>query len=276
MQTARLREHATRWSRLPRASATALFDLLAPPTCAACGCDLPLPGQPPLLCSICRTELQTAGESACPRCGAPPVGDSTNAFAALPCRLCSGKRFRFQRAVVLGAYRDRLAEAVIQMKQQLHLPLTLAVGRLLADRAAALIAEFAPDVVAPVPAHWWKRMWRGINAPDLLAEVVAGYHRLPVAMDLLICHRHIAKQGTLLPHERWHNVRGAFRVNARYDIRGCRVLLVDDVMTTGATANETAKTLRAAGADAVNMAVVARGGMQRSVQRTPALPVKSF
>jgi predicted amidophosphoribosyltransferase len=106
---------------------------------------------------------------------------------------------------------------------------------------------------------WPQRLWRGANSSETLAIAVARELKLPVASDLLVCRRFLRKQSTLRPDERRRNVRHAFRVSWRYDIKGARLLVVDDVMTTGATAQETARVLRDAGAASVVVAAVARG-----------------
>ena len=88
---------------------------------------------------------------------------------------------------------------------------------------------------------------------------MAGNMRIPVASDLLRCCRKTRKQGMLLPDQRRRNVRDAFSVSAGYDIKDTCLLLIDDVMTTGATGNELSRILRRAGAKRVSVAVVARG-----------------
>jgi len=102
-------------------------------------------------------------------------------------------------------------------------------------------------------------MVRGVNGPDLLVEAMGRRLTIATATDLLFCRRRTQKQGTLLPSERFGNVRNAFGASSGYDIKGAYVLLVDDIMTTGATASEAAKTIRNAGAEEVDVAVVARG-----------------
>ena len=92
-----------------------------------------------------------------------------------------------------------------------------------------------------------------------MAESISANLRIPMAVDLLYCRRRTQKQGMLLPAERFANVRDAFAVSSSYDIANAHVLLVDDIMTTGATSSEAAKTLRRAGAARVTVAVVARG-----------------
>lgn len=241
-------------------AAHSVTDLIAPPTCAFCDRGLPLPGPELLLCEDCTAGILVPRDRVCPRC----AGDQ-NPVDTDNCHACRHRRLRFGRAVALGKYQGQLREAVIAMKRQAHAPLTLAVGQLLAERVAPLVEQSRPDVIAPVPGHWWKRLRRGINTPDLLVEVLGRRFGLPVAMDLLVCCRRIQKQGMLPVTKRWKNVRGAFRLGAGYDLSERRLLVVDDVMTTGATANEIAKVARKAGAAHVDVAVVARGGVTKKM-----------
>lgn len=159
----------------------------------------------------------------------------------------------------MGIYRDALRDAVIRMKQSLHEPLTLSVGHLL----AATVRERCPntdwDLLVSVPTHWTKRWLRGIHGPDLLVEAMGKPLRIVTRNNVLRSRRRTRKQGTLLPSERRRNVRGAFALTAGYDIQGAKILLVDDILTTGATAHEASRTLRRGGAASVTVIVVARG-----------------
>jgi predicted amidophosphoribosyltransferase len=107
--------------------------------------------------------------------------------------------------------------------------------------------------------HWSRRLLRGVNNPEILVDGLRRPLGIPVAKHLLSNRRKTRKQGMLPPRERRGNVHGAYAVSAGYDIKGAHVLVVDDVMTTGATGNEVARVLRQAGAARVSMAVVARG-----------------
>lgn len=259
MAAMRRSDWQTSWISRIRPGIVSALDLLVPPVCVACETELPLPAPTPLLCSECRGAIAMI-DGGCERCGAPPECRTPRG----DCRLCHGRRYRFRWALAVGAYRGWLQQTVIQMKQRQHAPLVLAMGELLVESLRPRLAEFRPEVVAPVPAHWWKRLRRGMNGPDLLADVIGRRLKLPVMRDLLVCRRGIEKQGTLLPKARWENVRGAFAVNRAITLQDARVLLVDDVMTTGATANESARMLRQAGAAEVGVAVVARGGLPAS------------
>ncbi|MCA9153200.1 MAG: ComF family protein [Pirellulaceae bacterium] len=168
-------------------------------------------------------------------------------------------KWRIQRVMPFGLYRDRLKQVVLQMKHAAQEPLSLAMGRLFAEVLADQLADDAPpDFVVPIPSHWSRRWSRGTNPAMLLAESIARVRRWNLAERILLANRRTMKQGTLTPAERRRNVLRAFRVSESYDIKDARVLVVDDVMTTGATANEAARVLRRAGASHVSVAVLAR------------------
>jgi ComF family protein len=165
----------------------------------------------------------------------------------------------YDQARALGPYDGPLRQAVLKCKHARYEALAGGLGQQLARRVRELPFDRLPELVVPVPMFWLQRLWRGANAAEALAVAVATELRLPVATDLLVCRRFLRKQSTLRPHQRRRNVRHAFRTSWRYNIRGARLLLIDDVMTTGATAQETARVLKAAGAEAVYVAAVARG-----------------
>ncbi len=256
-----------RWSQQGRPLIGALgrmlgrvVDLLVPAACPLCGRDfVDLPEgeerwSAQSLCPDCAAPFVARLAWACRRCAAP-----LPAVPELPCAYCRQRHYRFEATVALGLYRGRIRQAVLKMKYGFHESLTLSIGELLARRLAEDDWLGSVDLVTPVPLHYWKRLVRGASAPELLAEVVGRRGAVPLAPHLLRCRRRTRKQGMLLPGERLANVRGAFEVAADYDIKDARVLLVDDVMTTGATANEAARALLEAGAASVRIATVARG-----------------
>jgi ComF family protein len=120
-----------------------------------------------------------------------------------------------------------------------------------------------PDLIVPIPMHWSRRLSRGANSPELLARELA--RSLGVRRDerALVRTRRTERQTDVLPEQRSENIRGAFRVAAGRNLANVRVLLVDDVLTTGATAQEAAKTLRRAGTAEVAVAVLARADTPR-------------
>jgi ComF family protein len=180
------------------------------------------------------------------------------------CVACRDKKFCFDAVRSLGLYEGDIRQAVLRMKHHEQENLAMALGR----RVAILLAEnpFSepPELIAPIPMHWLPRLVRGTSAADTLARSLAAAVSLPVAGDLLYCRRLLKKQGMLLASERKSNVRGAFAASRRYDISGAKVLLVDDVITTGATCDAAAQSLLDAGAAAVYAVSVARGTGMRN------------
>ncbi len=192
----------------------------------------------------------------CPRCAKPcPEHDA----ASGPCPNCRGLRLHYEEARALGEYQGLLRKAVLKCKHARYEPLAAGLGRQLAEHLRQRPFAQPPELVVPVPMFWPQRLWRGANAAETMAITLARALKLPVAPGLLICRRFLRKQSTLRPLQRKRNVRNAFRVSWRYNVRDARLLLVDDVMTTGATAQETARVLREAGAASVVIAAVARG-----------------
>lgn len=244
------------WQRTLRPLGGRSLDLLLPPGCAWCGGTGVL-GEP-LFCVDCLRKFteELPERRRCERCAAPirAVG-----AVPLPCPYCSRRHYQFARAWVLGDYRGPLRDAVVQMKQAAREPLTIQMGRLVGQRLSQTGWATGCDLVAALPSHWWRRWSRGTSGPELLADEVARELNLPLVRGLLYCTRPTQKQGTLSPHQRWLNVRGAFALRGKQDVSGRRVLLIDDVLTTGATVNDAARALLAGGAGQVDVAVVARG-----------------
>jgi ComF family protein len=236
------------------ASAAACMDLLFPRRCLLCDADL-VDSRGLLLCRMCRAALTITAGECCPKCGGSrPIG-------ALPegdCPHCRGQKFHFSGAWSLGIYQAQLASAVLRMKDRSQESLAMTMGQLLWETRGERIAAWQPDVVVPMPMHWWRRVRRGANSPELLADVLARRLGIPTRR-LLRRRRHTRLQRLLPPGERWINVRGAFQALRQRKFRSARVLLVDDILTTGATSSEAAKVLRAAGAADVAVAVLARG-----------------
>ncbi len=178
---------------------------------------------------------------------------------ALSCPACKDFPLKFDTVYPLGRYEGAMREFVLKTKRLSSEAVSLAIGRLLAQRLGEELARFRPDAVLPIPMHWGKRLLRGVNSPDLLADCLGKKLGVPVVRSLVRC-RYTGPQKDLLPRERFRNVRDAFRLR-RSDRRrwpDARLLLVDDILTTGATCSEAARLLKQSGATAVAVAVVAR------------------
>ena len=237
------------------------LDLLFPPRCACCDADLPEAGlsdDPPdriLLCEDCRRLLGPELWPGCQRCGATGAPDQP---ASRRCGLCRNTNLRFDTAVPLGGYSDDLREVVLRMKRPTNDVLSVAMGRLLAFRRAELLTDFNAHLIVPVPMYWTRRLARGTNSPDLIAQSLGKFMGISVSRRPLVRCRNTMHQKDLSPKERFRNVRGAFRVRSGQKFDGLRILLVDDILTTGATCSEAASALKKAGAATVAAVVVAR------------------
>lgn len=243
-----------RWASLQQA----VFDLLFPPRCVACNGEMEPPVGLPL-CAGCRETLAPKGGARCPRCAAerPPTNQGTD------CLQCRDRTFAFDGAVALGPYHGALRRAVLAVKHPGGIPLAMALGELLSGVHAERLAEQKVDVIVPVPMHWRRRIVRGANGPDVIAERLARRLGGELLTEALVRCRNTRLQGELPLSARTANVRGAFRVRKGYDFHDARVLLVDDVLTTGATLTAAARQLKRAGAAGVLAAVLARA--QRSM-----------
>jgi ComF family protein len=230
-------------------------DLLFPPRCSFCGADLVDCRHDRLLCVGCVAEFGPVGWDGCNRCGGdiPDGRDGSDR-----CESCRHAALSFDSVIPLGGYHARLREAVLRMKRPQHDALSLAIGRLLVDRRRERLAAVGADMIVPIPMFWGRRLRRGQNCPELLASCLAKSLGAPVQAAILARRRNTAPQAGLAPQRRFENVQGAFRVRRPDAVKGARVLLVDDVLTTGATCSEAAKMLKQAGAAMVAVAVVAR------------------
>ncbi len=170
------------------------------------------------------------------------------------------------RAVSYGPYSGKMREVIHALKyQQIH-PTSLRLGRMLAHAIAQLSTEAPGEMlIVPVPLHRRKRRERGFNQARLLAtaaiEALRKSHPewdLALAPGILVRHRATGSQAGLTPRQRRINLRNAFRVSRAEAVAGKHILVIDDILTTGATARSAARTLLAAGAESVWVATLAR------------------
>ncbi|MGA2266692.1 MAG: ComF family protein [Phycisphaerae bacterium] len=234
--------------------ARGLADLVLPAVCPGCNAAEADGGGG--LCRDCQVKLLSlVALPYCPRCGTsvgPNIPLRTDGCSACPDTLP-----RFCQVVRLGPYAPPLRGIVRALKYWRQAPLAGRAGRLLAQAAATHLGEAAWDVVIPVPMHWRRRLSRPADHARIVAGQLAAGLGLPVG-DELIRLRHTPPQAHLSRTRRIENIRGAFGIRRGGAIGGANVLLVDDVTTTGATANEAAKTLLAGGACKVALAVIAK------------------
>lgn len=239
-----------------RTLAAGLADLLWPRFCLVCDHRIDALAPTGGICETCRDVLTADRAETCPRC-ACSIGSFVDTTGG--CLRCRTATFRFDRAVRLGPYDGLVRDAVLRMKHDSGEMLAEELGRLLAAKRNEELRYTAPDLVVPVPLHWRKRWARGYNQSTALARGAAGTLGIPCQPDVIVRTCATPTQVGRAPSARWANVRGVFRVRSSAAIRGLRVLLVDDVLTTGATVSSAAGALCDAGVAQVVVAVVAHG-----------------
>jgi len=230
-----------------------LLDLVLPDDCRVCGEPLHEFSRVPV-CARCLGETQPLlAEYFCSSCRAPflnphPLDESGR------CMLCRMGLQGFDAVYSYGSYEGTLRQLVHLFKYEGVRPL----ARVFGDRMAlALPREQSFDAIVPMPLHWWKQWRRGFNQADLLAREIGRRWNVPVR-GIVGRSRATAAQAGLTNSQRRLNVRGAFRVRRGLRLDGLRLLLVDDVFTTGATASACARALKRAGAAHVSLLALAR------------------
>ncbi len=230
--------------------------LLWPPVCCVCGQSICEDNNG--LCPACWDQIRTctAGEY-CPRCGR----DATRyGLVDGRCPACQGSEVHFDQIARAGVYTDALQQMILAFKYD-HTELL----RILATFVGAAFegSPFAAhvDLLVPVPLHWTRRLRRGYNQSHLLAKCLRP-NQLGINTDLVRVRRTKAQPTAATAAARARNVQGAFAVRPDHRLAGRRLCLVDDVKTSGATLNECAKTLKAAGATKVYALVLAVAGQR--------------
>ena len=237
----------------------ALRDLLWPPRCLGCDAAVAAQGS---LCPRCWGALAFITAPHCPSCGLPfehPVPDG------LACGACLADPPPFERARAPFVYGGTARRLVLAFKHGDRTDMAAALAERMASAAASLLSE--ADILVPVPLHR-RRLWRRrYNQSALLAHALGRLGGRPVATGLLLRRRATPSQGGRSRSGRIRNVAGAFALSteAPAQLDGCRILLVDDVFTTGATVREAARALRRGGAAAVDVVTLARVVPQRVV-----------
>lgn len=237
-----------------------LLDLVLPPRCLSCG---EMVGEAGVLCAACWSRLEFIAPPHCHACGIPFAHDTGE--EAL-CAACLARPPKYQRARAVFRYGDDSRGMILSFKHADRTDAAVAFAAWMARAGAALLAE--ADVIAPVPLHYRRLVWRRYNQAALLALRLGKMAGKPAMVDLLKRPRATAAQAGLGARERRRNLAGAIIANpARADaIRGRRVLLIDDVLTTGATVDACARALRRAGAGGVDVLTLARVVRPQSVE----------
>jgi ComF family protein len=233
---------------------TGIADLIFPPRCAACDALLQEHGPLPF-CPSCLAGIRFIRSPLCPRCGTPFPGAEGEDHL---CGDCLTRERPYALARSVGRYEGTLLAAIHRFKYRGKDGIGHVLGALMADFAAANWDMAAFDLIVPVPLHVKRLRERGFNQAVLLARPLA--KRFGITLDVMSLKRDrfTPPQVGLGRRERPANVRGAFSVRHPRRIEGRRILLVDDVFTTGSTLTECSRTLVAAKAQAVAVLTMAR------------------
>lgn len=240
-----------------RRALDALASVIFPAPCRVCGQALLSASRIPI-CQDCLASFKRIGEPMCRMCGRPfayPIAAQT---VPSLCRLCRARFFGFDRARSYANYNEALGKAIVLLKYEQVKPL----GKWFAERLAEVVREnpeaFRADVVVPVPLHPDRLRERGYNQAELIARPLAGLLRIRLGPYLLVRKQPRPAKLVLSRTERWSSVRGAYATREGVEVDNLRVLLVDDVMTTGATLDACSRALKRAGASEVVALTVGR------------------
>jgi competence protein ComFC len=230
----------------------AAVSLLYPATCTICWKNVP-DGE--YLCNGCEAKVLRIVAPFCETCSEPFEGSINTAFR---CVNCAHRTIHFDAAVAIYRGRGIVRDVIHEFKYNRQIHLRHLVTRWL--RAALddeRLRDFQFDVMVPVPLHPTRQRERGFNQASLLAESLSAQTAIR-SKPVLERIRYTTTQTALDRSERMENLRNAFRLRKNTDVRGLRVLLIDDVLTTGSTLSECARVLKRAGAISVHAATAAR------------------
>jgi competence protein ComFC len=230
----------------------ALISLFYPPICTICAADV---GPSEYLCGDCNAKAARIVPPFCETCSEPFPGAITDGFT---CANCEHRKLYFETAV--AAYRSRgiVRRVIHDFKYNRQIHLRHVVAQWLADALDDVrLRGRRFDRLVPVPLHPARRRERGFNQADLLAELLSRRTSIPL-QPVLQRIRYTKTQTAFDRAERMENLRNAFRLRKNATVQGYRVLLIDDVLTTGSTLSECARVLKVAGAVSVHAATAAR------------------
>lgn len=224
------------------------------PTCCAV-CREPVDGAE-TLCAACMEKAPHILPPFCAKCSQPFAGAISDLFT---CVNCEDRILHFDAAVSCYRSRGAVRKVIHDFKYGRQLHLRHLAGRWLVETLEdPRLAGRRFDCIVPVPLHAARKRERGFNQAELLALELQRQSDLPVR-EMLQRIRYTTTQTQFDRSERMENLKGAFRLRRGCHVQGLRVLLVDDVLTTGSTLSECAKVLKKAGALSVHAATAARG-----------------
>jgi ComF family protein len=237
-----------------RSIVTGLTDIIFPPRCLICG-TLLKENESSFFCSGCRSRINFVKSPQCTRCGLPFQNTEDEDHLCGECIL--SKPF-FSTARALGKYEGALMEAIHLFKYKGKITIGKTLGKLMAQAEYNSLNIRDYSLIIPIPLHRKKLAERGFNQSLILAREIAAEFSMPLDFTTLKRNVYTKSQTTLTRNERKSNVKGAFEINNPGVIKGKRILLIDDVFTTGSTARECSRMLIRHRADEVAVLTLAR------------------
>jgi ComF family protein len=205
------------------------------------------------VCDVCRKDIKAIGNSYCRKCGSflPDGGEN--------CYFCLQKpKYYFEFIRSYGKYEGVLRKLIHKFKYNNRDYLSRFLSGLMVGIINSHNELIMADCIIPVPMHWFKKLARGYNQTELLAEHIAQHFDKPLLLNTLKRKKLGLSQVKLQRLKRIENVKGCFKVNRPENIKGKDILLIDDVSTTSSTLNECAKVLSKAGAAKVYCLTIAK------------------
>lgn len=220
-----------------------IYDVIYPPRCPVCDDILAAHKNTirPKLCKECVPKVSFITQPVCMRCGKPLESDIEEF-----CHDCTGKSFYFKRGVAAFSYSKAMKHSMYGFKYNNRREYGDFYAHTIWEKSGHIIDNWNCDALIPVPLHSKRQRKRGYNQATVLAKSLAGYLKLPVDEDILKRVKNTSPQKALEAKERKNNIEKAFQTSVN-GIKYKKVILVDDIYTTGATIDECAKVLREAG-----------------------------
>ena len=238
--------------RLARNAAT---DFLFPPSCHLCHRAFTARRQFSL-CDDCLKEVDHSDEPRCPRCSAV-IGPYAESLSG--CVYCQTDSYAFRGVQSLGNYEGVLQAAILKGKIGGDVAILNSLTSLLIARHPEFFKQANFDLLLPIPHHWRDRLFAFAPASDIVAYDISRILKVPIDRHILFKQKRTPKQQSLVPSARRANLQNAFECSQHVHLDGAKILLVDDVLTTGTTCQRATRELLKAGAAEVSVAVLGRG-----------------
>ena len=227
------------------------MDLIFPQRCPVCDkIVMPRGGE---ICPDCEKSLKVVGNSYCVKCGKPMKMERKDR-----CNDCRNREHSFDLCRSAFVYNDAMRKSIYRLKYNGRREYASYLGRRMAEELSDVIHANHPDAIIPVPMYKRKEKKRGYNQAYLLAKMLSEYTNIPVRTDVVIRCRNTKIMRSLSARERENNLKKAFKIVGD-SVKLTNIVLVDDIYTTGSTADAVARVLKAAGVERVLVASLSTG-----------------